>query len=130
MKKNDSKENDDDNSEDEQIEQLLRANERLQEQLASLTSLSASLAQQQAGDTLVWFGEGVQKRWVNARSIRLLSLQEGLRLGSYEQMGGPSGTYAVAVDEMVVSSYLLPEEAEAALDEVAAVIIRALQPPE
>ncbi len=134
MNTDDSTENENDSFENEQIEQLLRANEQLRQQLASLSGLSASLAQQQQhavpGDALVWFGAGVQKRYLNARSIRLLSLQEGLRLGDYDQMSGPSGTFMVMVDELPVGNLLPPEEAELALDEVAELINRVLQPPE
>ena len=145
MKNDDSAEDETDNDETSasaRIRQLLRANERLQEELALerqqhalLSALSTSLAQQThqpayqaTGDTLVWFGVGTRKRYLNARGIRLLALQEGMTL-QYEG-AQPSGTYAVVADELVVSDYLAPEEAEQTLDAVANLLIQAMQPPE
>lgn len=128
MNKNDFDENTDDNSENERIEQLLKANERLQQelastqqQLASSLTLHASLAQQQAGDALVSFGEGVERRWLNARSIRALSLSRGMTA---------QPTYVLMVDELQVTGFMEAADAEAALDEVAEALNRILQPPE
>ena len=135
MNKNDSKENEEENDDSEQIEQLLRANEQLRQQLVSLSALSNSLAQQhlqtQAGDALVCFGEGRAKRWVNVRSIRMLSLAEGtaLNYGS-DSPAGPSGTYAVMVDELQATGFLPPDEAEQLLDQWADALNRAMQPPQ
>ena len=122
MNSNESTENENDDSDEERFEQLL------QQQLVSLTSLSNSLAQQHAGNTLVWFNQGTNKVYLNARTIRMLSLQQGTTLGSYEQMAGPSGTFAVMADELQVTEHLPPEEAEQVLDQIAETIIRVLQP--
>lgn len=129
MKNDDYDENDDSSFSVEEGEQLLRANEHLRQQLASLTSLSASLAQQQAGEALVRFGEGPTTKWLNARSIRMLSLSEGTVLMDSErlQVEG-SGTYAVLVDELQVTEHLPLDQAEQVLEEVAETIVRALQP--
>ena len=106
-----------------------------QQQLSSLSlALSTSLAEQQrqSGETLVWFGEGLHKRWINARSVRMLSLNEGMKINAYEESGlaGPSGTYAVFADELAVTDYFPADEAEQALDQVAQVLIQAMQPLE
>lgn len=118
MNKNDSNENEEDSS-DEECTQLLR----------QLVSHTTAIAQPQTGDGFVWFGTGVQKRYLNARSIRLLSLQEGISLGNYDQVAGPSGRYAVMVDDLQATEPLAPAEAEQALDEVAELLNRVLRPP-
>ena len=130
MNNDDYDENDDTSFSVEEGEQLLKANEHLREQLASLTSLSASLAQQQAGEALVRFGEGPTTKWLNARSIRMLSLSEGTTSGTEKFWAEGNGTYAVFVDELQVTEHLPADRAEQVLDEVAETIIRALQPPE
>ena len=130
MKSDDSIKNENDDSDSERIEQLLQANAQLSQQLASLTSLSASLAQHQAGDVFMWFNEGTSKVYLNARSIRTLSLQQGMRLGDYDHPAGPSGTFAVLADELPVTEHLPPEEAEQVLDLIAETINRVLQPPQ
>ncbi len=128
MKNENSEEDEDSDSADEECEQLLRANAHLRDQLVSLTSLSASLAQQQAGETLVCFGSGPNKRWLNARSIRMLSLSEGTTLDTEKFQTEGSGTYAVLVDELQVTRHLPADEAEQVLDEVADALNRILQP--
>ena len=128
MKNEDYDENDESDSADEQIEQLLRANELLKQELASTQqhlasssmALSASLAQQaQAGDALVSFGEGVEKRWLNARSIRALALTRGHTV---------QPSFALMVDELQVTEFLAPENAEQVLDEAASALNQILQP--
>ena len=135
MKSNDSTDSENNDYEYDQVKQLLALNEQLQDQLnatqrqlASSMELHAALLQQQSGDALVFFGEGTQRHYLNARTIRLLTLKEGMQLGSYEQAAGPSNTFAVMVDELQVGDYLPPEEAQQSLYEVAALVNRVLKP--
>lgn len=128
MNNDDYDESDDSSFSAEEGEQLLRANEHLRQQLASLTSLSASLAQQQAGETLVRFGDGLSTKWLNARSIRMLSLSEGTILDTEKFQTAGSGKYAVLVDELQVTEHLPPEEAEYWLGEIAEALNKILQP--
>ena len=126
----------------EQFEQLLEANERLttlnsrlreqlssaQAQLASLSSLTARLTEQQAATALVPFGEGPDKRWLSAKTIRVLWLQ-AQELPGQHGTKAQTGLFAVQVDELRVTDYLPRPAAERARDEVAAALNRVLVPP-
>ena len=114
-----------------QVTELLELAEQLQTANAQLAAANEDLLRQvaQFADPLISFGAGVNRAVLNARSIRGMSLREltevdGLGVTQYK------GTYGVMIDDLRVTEYLPPDQAQRELAQAEKIWRQALQPPD
>ena len=121
-----------------QVNELLALAEQLQQQVEQLQAANSQLAAanvdllqqiEQYADPLLSFGAGVHRAVLNARSIRGMSLTEQKEVDEHG-LTHPRGKYAMTIDELRVSEYLPPDQAERELAQAEEIWRQALQPPE
>ncbi len=121
-----------------QVTELLALNEQLIEQVEQLEMANSQLAQANAdllrqvaqyADPLISYGAGVHRAIVNARSIKGMSLREETKVDSHGAMHF-KGRYGVMIDEVQVTEYLPPDQAQRELAQAEKIWRQALQPPD
>ncbi len=107
-----------------QVEQLQLANSQL---AAANKDLLAQV--RQYAEPLISYGAGVLRVILNARSIKGMSLRQEIEVDAHgaEQH---KGTYRVMIDDLPVTPYLPPEQAERDLMQAEKIWLQALQPPD
>ena len=112
-------------------EQLQARGEQLQAVNSQLSAANENWREQvrQYAEPLIVYGEGVHRVVINGRSIRALSLRQLIEADSHGATRH-TGTYCLMIDDLQVTPYLSPEQAEQELDQAQKVWTQALQPPD